>query len=289
MVDFVDHKYDVLCCTTIIESGLDISRANTMFVDHAQHFGLAQLYQLRGRIGRSRERAYCYLMVPPVESLTSEAKARLSTLQRFTELGAGFMIASHDLEIRGAGDLLGASQSGHIAAVGFDTYTHILEEAVAELKGQPIHHERDPELNVDLPGFIPDDYVPDTGQRLDLYKRLSGAGGEDDVNALLEEMKDRYGDPPDEVKLLGELMLVKAHGRQLGAVSIDLTADKLVLALDSATTPLKPDKVLALINKPKSPYRLTPDMRLSRAFVEGEKADRVRAAKRTLLELIATC
>jgi transcription-repair coupling factor (superfamily II helicase) len=224
-----------------------------------------------------------------VESLTQEAKARLATLQRFTELGAGFMIASHDLEIRGAGDLLGASQSGHIAAVGFDTYTRILEEAVAELKGQPIHHERDPELNVDLPGYIPDDYVPDTGQRLDLYKRLSGATGEDDVNALLEEMLDRYGDPPDEVKLLGELMLVKAHGRQLGAVTIDLTADKLVLALDSATTPLKPEKVLALINKKNSPYRLTPDMRLSRAFVESEKTDRVRAAKRTLLELIATC
>ncbi len=289
MVDFVDHKTDVLVCTTIIESGLDISRANTMFVDHAEHFGLAQLYQLRGRIGRSRERAYCYLMVPPLEALTGEAKARLATLQRFTELGAGFMIASHDLEIRGAGDLLGASQSGHIAAVGFDTYTRILEEAVAELKGQPIHAERDPELNVDLPGYIPDDYVPDTGQRLDLYKRLSGAGGEDDVNALLEEMKDRYGDPPDEVKLLGELMLVKAHGRKLGAVTIDLTADKLVLALDSGTTPLKPEKVLALINKRNSPYRLTPDMRLSRAFVDGEKADRVRAAKRTLLELIATC
>jgi transcription-repair coupling factor (superfamily II helicase) len=289
MVGFVDHKFDVLVCTTIIESGLDISRANTMFVDHAEHFGLAQLYQLRGRIGRSKERAYCYLMVPPVESLTQDAKARLATLQRFTELGAGFMIASHDLEIRGAGDLLGASQSGHIAAVGFDTYTRILEEAVAELKGQPIHHERDPELNVDLPGYIPDDYVPDTGQRLDLYKRLSGATGEDDVNALLEEMLDRYGDPPDEVKLLGELMLVKAHGRQLGAVTIDLTADKLVLALDSATTPLKPEKVLALINKKNSPYRLTPDMRLSRAFVESEKADRVRAAKRTLLELIATC
>jgi transcription-repair coupling factor (superfamily II helicase) len=228
-------------------------------------------------------------MVPPLEALTQDAKARLATLQRFTELGAGFMIASHDLEIRGAGDLLGAQQSGHIAAVGFDTYTRILEEAVAELKGQPIHQERDPELNVDLPGYIPDDYVPDTGQRLDLYKRLSGATGEDDVNALLEEMKDRYGEVPDEVKLLGELMLVKAHGRKLGAVVIDLTADKLVLALDSASTPLKPEKVLALINKKNSPYRLTPDMRLSRAFSEGEKADRVRAAKRTLLELIATC
>jgi transcription-repair coupling factor (superfamily II helicase) len=256
-----------------------------MFVDHAEYFGLAQLYQLRGRIGRARERAFCYLMVPPLETLTSEAKQRLATLQRFTELGAGFMIASHDLEIRGAGDLLGAQQHGHIAAVGFETYTRILEEAVAELRGQPLRPERDPELNVDLPGFIPDDYVPDTGQRLDLYKRLSGAESEDDVTAILDEMHDRYGDVPDEVKLLGELMLVKAHGRRLGAVTIDLTAERLALALDSAVTPLKPERVLQLVNKRSSPYRLTPDMRLVRSFTAAEQNDRVRAALRALLEL----
>src|SRR5262249_58283052 len=137
MIDFVDGKHDVLVCTTIIESGLDIPRANTMFVNRADTYGLAQLYQLRGRIGRSRDRAFCYLMVPPMETLSSEAKQRLQVLQRFTELGAGFLVASHDLEIRGAGDLLGAQQSGHIAAVGFDTYVEILREAVAELKAEP--------------------------------------------------------------------------------------------------------------------------------------------------------
>jgi transcription-repair coupling factor (superfamily II helicase) len=286
MIDFVDGKHDVLVCTTIIESGLDIPRANTMFVNRADAFGLAQLYQLRGRIGRGKQRAFCYLMVPPLETLSSDAKQRLKVLQRFTELGAGFQVASHDLEIRGAGDLLGGQQSGHIAAVGFDMYVKILEEAVAELKGEPIQSERDPELNVSLPAFIPDDYVPDTGQRLDLYKRLADAGGEDGVRSVLEEINDRYGEVPPEVKLLGEVMVIKGYGRRLGALSIDLGADRLVLALDSDATPLKPEKVLALINKKGSPYRLTPDMRLLRAFAEPEKKDVVTAAKRCLLELV---
>jgi len=284
MIDFVDYKHDVLVCTTIVESGLDIPRANTMFVNRADAFGLAQLYQLRGRIGRGKERAFCYLMVPPLETLSTEAKQRLQVLQRFTELGAGFQIASHDLEIRGAGDLLGAQQSGQIAAVGFDMYVKILEEAVAELRGQPLTPERDPELNVDLPAFIPDEYVPDTGQRLDLYKRLAEAQDEDGVRAVLEEIGDRYGEVPDEVKLLGELMVVKAYARRLGAIALDLSETRLVLTLDSEATPLKPDKVLALINKKGSPYRLTPDMRLQRSFAAGEK-DRLTAAKRCLLEL----
>jgi transcription-repair coupling factor (superfamily II helicase) len=284
MVEFVDGKFDVLCCTTIIESGLDIPRANTMFVNRADAFGLAQLYQLRGRIGRGKERAFCYLMVPPMDTLSSDAKSRLQVLQRFTELGAGFQIASHDLEIRGAGDLLGAQQSGQIAAVGFDMYVKILEEAVAELRGAPIHRERDPELNVDLPGFIPDEYVPDTGQRLDLYRRLSASTDEDDVRMLLEEIRDRYGEVPDEVKILGELMVVKAYGRRLAAITIDLNEQRLALALDDKT-PLKPEKVLKLVQKKNSPYKLTPDMRLVRTFAEGERGDRISAAKRCLLEL----
>jgi len=289
MVDFVNGRTDVLCSTTIIESGLDIPRANTMFVSRADHFGLAQLYQLRGRIGRSRERAYCYLMVPPMEALTGEAKQRLAVLQRFTELGAGFQIASHDLEIRGAGDLLGAKQSGQIAAVGFETYTQILAEAVAELRGEAIRHERDPELTVDLPTFIPDDYVADTGQRLDLYKRLSSAHDEDEVRVVMEEIADRYGAPPDEVRLYAELMILKADARRLGATAVDLADNRLALAL-AEDTPLKPEKVLKLVNpgpgKPRSPYRLTPDMRLVRTFTPAEAADRLAAARKTVRELL---
>jgi transcription-repair coupling factor (superfamily II helicase) len=285
MVDFVDHKYDVLVSTTIIESGLDIGRANTMFVNRADCFGLAQLYQLRGRIGRSKERAYCYLLVPPEASLTAEAKQRLAVLQRFTELGAGFNIASHDLDIRGAGDLLGARQSGQIAAVGFEMYTQLLEEAMATLKGEALTHERDPELTCDLPGFIPEDYLPDTAQRLDFYKRLSLAHNEEEVGELVGEIKDRYGEPPDEVNILAEIMIVKGLGRRLAATAIELSEQRLALALDEKT-PLKPEQVLKLVNKKGTLWRLTPDMRLVRTWSETERPGRLPLARRLLGELL---
>jgi transcription-repair coupling factor (superfamily II helicase) len=286
MVDFVDGKFDILVCTTIIESGLDIPRANTMIVNHADRFGLAQLYQLRGRIGRARERAFCYLIVPPLEKLTGEAKQRLEVLQRFTELGAGFQIAQHDLEIRGAGELLGARQSGQIAAVGFEMYSKILEDAVAELKGEAIHSEIDPDLTTDLPGYIPDDYCPDTGSRLDFYKRLSGAADEDEVRAVLEEMADRFGGAPDEVGILGELMVCKGYARRMGALALDLSAERLQLTLPQET-PLSPEKVLALVNRKGSRYRLTPDMRLVRTLGEDERKDRLRAYRAVLQEVLS--
>ena len=284
MVNFVDGKADVLLCTTIIESGLDIPRANTMFVNRADRFGLAQLYQLRGRIGRARERAYCYLLIPPEDSLTPDAKQRLQVLQKFTELGAGFQIASHDLEIRGAGDLLGGKQSGLIAAVGFETYTALLEEAVASLKGEPIHQERDPELTCDLPGFIPDEYCPDVGQRLDFYRRLSSARDEEEVRALVTELSDRYGPPPDEVGTLADIMIVKALGRRLGARAIELNESRFSLAL-SDETPLQPQQVMKLVQQKNSPWKLTPDMRLQRSFQRSE--NRLEVAKKLLAELLS--
>ncbi|MSP61274.1 MAG: transcription-repair coupling factor [Myxococcales bacterium] len=287
MVDFVDGKFDVLVCTTIIESGLDIARANTMFVDRADTFGLAQLYQLRGRIGRAKVRAYCYLLVPPEGSLSSEAKQRLAVLQKFTELGAGFQIASHDLDIRGAGDLLGAKQSGQIAAVGFEMYTQLLEEAVATLRGESIVQERDPELTCDLPGYIPDDYLPDTSQRLDFYKRLSSARNEEQVGGLVSELTDRYGAPPVEVEMLAEIMIVKGLGRKLAATAIELSESRLALALGDET-PLKPEKVMELVNRKRSPWRLTPDMRLSRTWQEAERPDRLKIARKVIEELLAS-
>ncbi len=285
MIDFVDGKYDVLVSTTIVESGLDIPRANTMFVARADRFGLAQLYQLRGRIGRSKERAFCYLLVPPPKTMTKDAERRLETLQRFTELGAGFMIASHDLEIRGAGELLGAKQSGSIAAVGFDAYTRMLEEAVAELRGEEIVFHRDPELHVDMPGFIPDDYVPDTGQRLDLYKRLSRAEDADEVAAILEEIADRYGTPPDDVARLGELMVLLTLARRLRAQSVEVSSSRLILALP-ADTPLDADALATLMSQPGSAYRFTPDRRLAFAFDAEARKQPLRAAQRALLELL---
>jgi len=307
MVDFVDGRADVLVCTTIIESGLDIGRANTMFVNRADCFGLAQLYQLRGRIGRSRERAYCYLLIPGEEiGLSADAKSRLSVLQRFTELGAGFQIASHDLELRGAGDLLGGRQSGAIAAVGFETYTQLLEEAVAALRGEAIHREVDPDLTCDLPGFIPDEYLPDVGQRLEFYRRLSGARNEQETGEIVAELSDRYGPPPAEVEILTGIMVVKALGRKLGARAIELSSSRLALTLpttpEQGETMLKPEQVLKLVQQkpPKGgygpndgPWKLTPDMRLSRscpkqlaANPDAEPQARLEWAKSTLEDLI---
>jgi transcription-repair coupling factor (superfamily II helicase) len=287
MVDFVAGAQDILVCTTIVESGLDIPRANTMFVARADRMGLAQLYQLRGRIGRSKERAFCYLLLPAADgALTDEGRRRLEALQRFSDLGSGFLIASHDLEIRGAGELFGRKQSGSIAAVGFETYAALLEEAVAELKGEQIVRPRDPELNVEVPGFIPDEYVPDTGQRLDLYKRLAGASGEDDVGLILEEMTDRYGPIPPEVTVLADLMVLKALARGIGAQSLELARTRLSLAL-AEDTPLRPEKVLKLVEAPGSRYRLTPDMRLLRSLDAAEQKAPAEVAKRCLLELTA--
>ena len=259
MVAFVQGELDVLVATTIVESGLDIPRANTMFVARADAFGLAQLYQLRGRIGRSAARAYCYLLVPEPAYITDDARRRLEALQRFTELGAGFQIAAQDLEIRGGGELLGAKQSGSIAAVGFDHYVKMLDAAVAELNGKPIHSEIDPELQIETPGFIPDDYVPDPGQRLELYKRLSAVDTDDELRDVMAEIGDRYGAVPGEVVLLGELMGVKAIARGLGALALEISSARIAIAvLDAgiATAALAagwrklPDGRLAIAPKP---------------------------------------
>ncbi len=286
MIDFVDGRFDILCCTTIVESGLDIPRANTMIVNHADRFGLAQLYQIRGRIGRSKERAFCYLVVPPESTLSSEAKQRLAVLQRFTELGAGFQVATHDLEIRGAGELLGHRQSGMVAAVGFDTYARILEEAVAELRGQPIRTELDPEIAVDLPAFLPADYIPDTGQRLDFYRRLAQARDEDEIRALEIELEDRYGPRPDEARLLVEVMVDKTLVRRMGARAYELSPTRLALTAGGDTR-LDPAKVMRLVQSKGGRWKLTPDMRLSYAFDDKEKQDRLRAARARLREVLA--
>jgi len=284
MVDFVDHKYDVLVCTTIIENGLDIARANTMFVNDADRFGLAQLYQLRGRIGRSRERAVCYLMVAAQDALTADAKARLGVLQRFTELGAGFSIATHDLEIRGAGELLGTKQSGVIAAVGFETYTRLLEEAVAELRGESLRRERDPDLTTDIPAYIPEEYCPDVGQRLDLYRRFATAQDEEAVGDLLKEVADRFGPPPPEVGMLADISVCMCLARHLHATSLEISETKVALAF-AESTPLDRAKVARLVSGKKSLYKITPEGRLVRTLTDEERASRLEAARRVLREL----
>ena len=258
MVDFVEHRADVLVSTTIIESGLDIPRANTMFIAHADQFGLAQLYQLRGRVGRSRLRAYCYLMVNALERLSPDARKRLEAIQRHAELGSGFNIASHDLEIRGAGELLGGKQSGQITAIGFDAYARVLSEAVAELKGAPISYDHDPELAFDLPAFLPEAYIPDVGQRLDFYRRLSLARDRDQIADVLAELDDRFGSPPLEAEHLGMMMTCKAYGLRLRAMSLELRQSRFAIRLGD-DTPLDPDAVLALARRSKGQIKVRPE------------------------------
>ena len=199
MVDFVAGKFDLLLATTIVESGLDIPNANTIFIDEAERYGLADLHQLRGRVGRYKHRAYCYLLLHPNKHLTPNAARRLRAIEEFSDMGAGFAIAMRDLEIRGAGNLLGTQQSGHIAAVGYELYCQLLENAVRRLKRMP------PQLSIDvdvhLPGeaYLPDEYVPDMRLKIDLYRRLSRATGVEQLLEFRGELADRFGLPPPQV------------------------------------------------------------------------------------------
>jgi transcription-repair coupling factor (superfamily II helicase) len=281
MMDFVEGRYDVLCATAIIESGLDIPRANTMIIDRADLFGLAQLYQIRGRVGRSRERAYCYLFVPPPSQLSDEARTRIEALEKFNEVGSGFQVASLDLELRGAGDLLGGEQSGNVSAVGFDLYCQMLEEAVAELRGQPVLHAFDPELTFDEPSYLPEQYIEDVGVRLSVYKRLASAFDEEEVQDIAAEMEDRFGSAPPPARILVRVMAIKARVRKLRALGIEASRERVVIHLRD-DSPLDAPKVLELCAGKKSPYRLTPDMRLSRRFDDG---DGVTNAERLLAEI----
>lgn len=285
MLDFVEGRYDILVATAIVESGLDIPRANTIVIDRADLFGLAQLYQLRGRVGRSRERAYCYLIVPPPNAMTDEARARIEALERHTELGSGFKIASLDLELRGAGDLLGAEQSGSVASVGLDLFCQMLDEAVHELRGEPVVHDVDPELSFDVTALLPEDYVGDVGVRLSLYKRLASAEGEADVAQIATEMEDRFGAPPPEAKGLVRLMTLKCELRKLRVLGCEAHAKSVTLHLRD-DTPLDVGEILELVRAKGSPYKLTPDMRLSRRF-DGSGNGLVNAE--TMLDELASC
>ena len=283
MLDFVEGRYDVLVATAIVESGLDIGRANTMIIDRADLFGLAQLYQLRGRVGRSKERAYCYLVVPPENAMTDEARARIEALERHTELGSGFQIASLDLELRGAGDLLGGEQSGNVASVGFDLFCQMLDDAVHELRGEVVVHEVDPELSFDATAMLPEDYVGDVGVRLSLYKRLASAVDEGHVAEIASEMEDRFGPPPEDARRLVQLMALKTELRRLRVLGCEANSRVVTLHLRE-DTPLDPTKIMGLVGKAKSPWRLTPDMRLSRRFDDGAR-DGIGNAEQMLADL----
>ena len=221
MLRFMRHEFDVLVCTTIIENGLDIPLANTMFVENAERYGLSELYQLRGRVGRSNRRAYTYLLVPQDTELTEIARKRLAALKEFSDLGAGFKIAALDLELRGAGNLLGGEQHGHINAVGFDTYVHLLEEAVRELKGEEIVPEIHSALNLGLDIRIPSEYIADENQRLRAYRQIANASDAAALDRAAKELEDRYGKTPEAVRNLLQYSALKTVAQQIGIEAVD--------------------------------------------------------------------
>lgn len=267
MVDFMNKKTNVLLSTTIIESGIDIPNANTIIINRADRLGLAQLYQLKGRVGRSRTRGYAYFLIP-AGNLTKKARARIGVLQRFTELGAGFKVASKDLEIRGAGNILGKQQSGTIAAVGFEMYQALLKEAIDDLQGSARRSLREPEIQLPVPFFIPDAYIPATGERLSFYQRFNNADTDETTYDLLQELTDLYGNPPAEVENLVEVMLVKQRLWRLGAIGLDYGAEtkamppRFVIRFDDGQTELPPQALVNYVQRGPRRRKVTPDGKL---------------------------
>jgi len=262
MLKFLENRTQVLVCSAIIESGLDFPNANTIIINRADRFGLAQLYQLRGRVGRSHHRAYAYLLLPGDGFMTRDAEKRLRALQELDELGGGFKIAIHDLEIRGAGNLLGKEQSGRIAEVGFELYTRMMEEAVRELKGEAVKAHVDPEIRLGIAAYFPEDYIPDTNQRLILYKRLASLRDEREMDEIHEEIQDRYGQMPQEVENLCRIMELKRHLKEALVQQISYNEGR-VSFLFHSESPVKVERVLEVVNRDSSRIRLSPDGRLS--------------------------
>ena len=284
MLSFMHGESNLLLCTTIIESGLDIPSANTLIVNRADTFGLSQLYQLRGRVGRSKQRAYAYLLIPGEGSISSDARERLKIIQDLTELGAGFRIATHDLEIRGAGDLLGARQSGDIVAVGYELYAELLDEAVRTLKGEAMPERVEPEIKLKVPAFIPEDYVRDPNQRLLIYKKLTQPADEAEIDDIRAELIDRFGPLPMAALYLLEIMRLRVLLKGLLVKEIELAGNDLVLSFHERT-PVSPDAITALLRKEKGKYRFTPEFRLY-ARITDNSFDGVLREARNLLKLL---
>ncbi len=247
LLGFMQHEYDVFVCTTIVENGLDIPLANTILIDHAERYGLSELYQLRGRVGRSNRRAYAYLLVPPDKELTEVARKRLAALREFSDLGAGFKIAALDLELRGGGNLLGGEQHGHIEAIGFDMYIRMLEETVRELKGEEIPLEVHSTLNLGLDIRIPAEYIADEHQRLRAYKRIADTKDEEKAAQLRDELSDRYGPAPEAVLQLVDFALLKSAAERVGIEAVDRRAGALNVKFHEASR-ADPRKLMQLVS-----------------------------------------
>jgi len=289
MLDFHKQRFNVLLCTTIIESGIDIPNANTIIMNRADRFGLAQLHQLRGRVGRSHHRAYAYLVVPDQRTITSDARKRLEAIASMDELGAGFTLATHDLEIRGAGELLGEDQSGQMAEVGFTLYTELLERAVRSIRQGKLPdldgvESRGAEVELNIPALIPDDYLPDVHTRLTLYKRISSAKDVDALRELQVEMIDRFGLLPDPAKHLFAVAELKLQATALGIRKLDLGPASGRLQFESKPN-VDPMTVIQLIQKQPKHYAMEGPDKLRIKLELADAPSRLQAARGLLAAL----
>jgi transcription-repair coupling factor (superfamily II helicase) len=289
MLGFIEGRVNVLVCSAIIESGLDIPNANTMIINRADHFGLAQLYQLRGRVGRSRQRAYAYLLIPGEHIITRDAKRRIEALRELVESdsGGGFKLAMHDLEHRGAGNLLGREQSGQIAAVGFELYTEMMEEAIHELRGEPQRADFEPELRLEIPAYIPADYAPDETERLTIYRRMAKAQSWEDLRELRDELRDRFGPPPTLIDNLLAAMDLRRQMRELMILSAILKGDQVEIRFH-ADAPVDTSKLAALANANRHKIRLTPSFQVIARIQLGDY-ELVFAQLNEILQALAGC
>jgi transcription-repair coupling factor (superfamily II helicase) len=277
MLDFVARKFDVLVATTIVENGLDIPNANTIIINRADRYGLSQLYQLRGRVGRSDRPAYAYLLIPPEDNLSPVAKKRLAAIREFSDLGSGFRVAALDLEIRGAGNLLGGEQSGHIEAIGFEMYMKLLEDTVRELKGEPLEEDTRATVNLGIDLRIDESYIADMNQRLMLYRKVASARREDDIDRVLAEVADRYGRPPDSVLNLADYGRIRVMADSLGVESIDREGRAVVLKFRPQTK-VDPARLVNLVRQ-RSELTLLPPASLKIGLDDSAQTAPGSAAK----------
>jgi transcription-repair coupling factor (superfamily II helicase) len=284
MMDFMKRQIDLLVCTTIIESGLDIPSANTIIINRADRFGLAQIYQLRGRVGRSEEQAYAYLFIPKGSSLGKDAQKRLKVLMEHSDLGSGFQIAMNDLKIRGGGTILGASQSGHIAAVGYDMFLKLMEETMSELKGEPTLENLEPEINIPLSAYLPESYIPDIDQRLSGYRRLTKAFEIKDINDFKAELIDRYGPLPKEAANLLSKIVLKVMAVKAGVKRLDLVGQTLTLNF-SPLHQKHPNRMVDFIHARKNRCKFTPDHIFRSSLEKTSMIGQLRETKNILKQI----
>jgi transcription-repair coupling factor (superfamily II helicase) len=266
MLDFYHRRFEILVCTAIIESGLDVPTANTIIIDHAEQFGLAQLHQLRGRVGRSHHQAFAYLIAPPRAALQGDARKRLEALEALEDLGAGFILATHDLEIRGAGELLGEDQSGQIQEIGFALYNEMLSRTVRALQqgrepDPDAAAERAPDVDLHVAALLPEEYMPDIHLRLVLYKRIANAASDAELAALGAELADRFGHLPEPTANLLRLAALRGQAREAGITRVQAGAAGGTIEF-AANTRIDPTRLVRLIESDPRQFRLDPRQRL---------------------------